>query len=103
MQNKPVSLPSATPVTCGPPWDREIKEEQVLFEISIGVLLGDCSIQKNTSKSIEKCRLKFLQGAKHKEYIYHLHQQYKGYVISDPFYDSKRNTYSFQTVFTPSL
>ena len=77
------------------------KEEQILFEISIGLLLGDCSIQKNSSKKIEKCRLKFLQGAKHKEYIYHLHQQYKKYVISDPFYDCKQKTYSFQTVFHP--
>jgi hypothetical protein len=37
-----------------------------LFQISIGVLLGDCSIQKNTSKSQTKYRLKFLQGGKHK-------------------------------------
>lgn len=43
--------------------------------------------------------MKFLQGAKHKEYIYHLHEEFKDYVLSPPFFDSKRNTYSFQTVF----
>lgn len=70
-----------------------------LFQISIGVLLGDCSIQKKTSKSQTEQRLKFLQGGKHKEYITHLHQEYKEYVISPPFYNLKRNTYSFQTIF----
>jgi len=70
-----------------------------LFQISIGVLLGDCSIQKNTHKSQMKYRLKFLQGGKHKEYITHLHQEYKEYVVSPPFYNLKRNTYSFQTIF----
>ncbi len=62
-------------------------------------MLGDCSIQKNTSKSQTKYRLKFLQGGKHKEYITHLHQEYKKYLISPPFYNLKRNTYSFQTIF----
>ncbi len=70
-----------------------------LLEISIGVLLGDCSIQKNKSKSTERYRLKFLQGAQHKEYIYHLHAEFKDYVLCQPHFDSKRNTYSFQTVF----
>ena len=72
-----------------------------LFQISIACffLLGDCSIQKNTSKSQTKYRLKFLQGGKHKEYITHLHQEYKEYVISPPFYNLKRNIYSFQTIF----
>jgi hypothetical protein len=70
-----------------------------LLEISIGVLLQDASIQKNTSKSKEKYRLKFLQSAKHKKYIYHLHSEYSDYVISKPFFNSERNTYSFQTVF----
>lgn len=46
-----------------------------------------------------KYRLKFLQGGKHKEYITHLHQEYKEYVVSPPFYNIKRNTYSFQTIF----
>ena len=80
-----------------------------MFQISIGVLLGDCSIQKKTLKSQTEYRLKFLQGGKDKEYITHkgygipdmgdLHQEYKEYVISPPFYTLKRNTYSFQTIF----
>ena len=77
--------------------EKYLNEE--LLQTSIGVLLGDCSIQKNKSKSSEKYRLKFLQGEKHKEYIYHLHERYKDYVISQPFYDKKRKTYSFQTIF----
>ena len=36
--------------------------EEKLFQISIGVLLGDASIQKNTSKKVEKWRLKFSQS-----------------------------------------
>lgn len=70
-----------------------------LLEISIGVLFRDCTIQKNTSKSVEKYRLKFLQSANHKEYIYHLHSQFKDYVKTQPFFNSERNTYSFQTIF----
>lgn len=57
-----------------------------LLEISIGVLLQDASIQKNTSKSKVKYRLKFLQSAKHKLYIYHLHKIFKDYIISEPFF-----------------
>ena len=40
-----------------------------LYHISIGVLLGDASIQKNNSKTQTKHRLKFLQSAKHKEFF----------------------------------
>lgn len=78
---------------------KDLKLTERLFEICIGVLLGDASIQKNKSKSSEKYRLKFLQGVKHKEYIYHLHSEFKDYVLSPPYFDKKRNTYSFQTVF----
>lgn len=74
-----------------------------IFWICIGVLLGLARIQRNTSKTKEKYRLKFLQGAKNKEYIYHLHEQFKDYVLSPPFFDSKHNTYSFQTVSTSDL
>ena len=73
--------------------------EERLFQISIGVLLGDASIQKNTSKRVEKWRLKFSQSAKHDAYIHHLHYQFKEYVISEPFFNQTRNMYSFQTVF----
>ena len=70
-----------------------------IFHISIGVLLGDCSLQKNSSRKKDQYKLKFLQGEKHKEYIVHLHQEFKEYVISPPFYDMKRKTYYFQTLF----
>ena len=61
--------------------------EEKLFQISIGVLLGDASIQKNTSKKVGKSRLKFSQSAKHSGYIYHLHDQFKEYAISEPFFN----------------
>lgn len=70
-----------------------------LFEICIGVVLGDASIQRNTSKQIKKYRLKFLQSAKHEKYIFHLHNVFHDYVISQPYFNEKRNTFSFQTVF----
>ena len=76
---------------------------ETLFNISIGVLLGDASIQKNTSKTQTKYRLKFLQSAKHKHYIYHLHNQFKDYLLSVPHFDCKCNTYCFQTVFHPDF
>ena len=71
----------------------------MLFVISIGVLLGDAGIQQNKSVSSEKYRLKFLQGAKRKEYIFHFHSLFHEYVLSEPFLNQQRNTYSFQTVF----
>lgn len=58
------------------------------------MLLGDASIQKSTSKTKEKYRLKFLQGFKNKQYIDHLHNEFKEYVLSSPYFDNKRNTYS---------
>ena len=83
-----------------------LTKQEKLFQISIGVLLGDASIQKNTSKEMEKWRLKFSQSAKHSAYIHHLHDQFKvlstlieEYVISGPSFNQTRNMYSFQTVF----
>lgn len=70
-----------------------------LLQIGIGVLLGDASIQRNSSKSVTKHRLKFLQSRKHKDYIFHLHNEFRLYVSSPPYYNKKRDTYSFQTVF----
>ena len=75
------------------------KVSDPLFEVCVGVMLGDASIQRNTSKKVEKYRLKFLQSAKHKEYIFHLHNVFKKYVISQPYFNEKRNTFSFQTTF----
>ena len=61
------------------------------------------AFKKNTGKTQTKYRLKFLQSAKHKDYIYHLHGEFKDYVLSAPYFDSKRNTYCFQTVFHPDF
>ena len=80
-----------------------MEPNQRLFQISLGVLLGDCSLQKNTHKCKEKYRLKFLQGEKHRQYIVHLHKEFKGFVISPPFHDCLRKTYSFQTLFEESF
>ena len=76
---------------------------QRIFQMSLRVLLGDCSPQKNNTKSQERYRLRFLQGEKHKQYIVHLHQGFKECVISPPFYDLKRKTCSFQTFFEKSF
>lgn len=70
-----------------------------LFEICLGVLLGDASLQKNTSISTLKHRIKFSQGAVHKCYAFHLHDAFRDFVISPPYYNAQRKTYSFQTVF----
>lgn len=69
-----------------------------LFDVIIGVLLGDASIQRNKGKQ-EKQRLKFLQSAKHKDYIFHLHSLLQDFVAAEPFFDPNRKTYSFQTLF----
>ena len=72
-----------------------------LFQVCLGVLLGDATLQKNTSKTTCKHRLKFLQGALHRhgEYLLHLHQIFKPFVISPPFHHVERNTLAFCTVF----
>ena len=70
-----------------------------LFDISIGLLLGDGSIQKNTSKSIEKWRMKILQGKAHGHYVKELHKEFGSRVRADVYFDKKRETYSFSTLF----
>lgn len=69
----------------------------ILFEISIGTLLGYASIQtQNQGKSY---RLKFQQSNKlHRDYLHHLHDQFSDWVLSAPHYDKKRNMWSFQTI-----
>lgn len=78
---------------------RETTLRREIFEISIGVLLGDASIQTNTSKREEKHKLKFLQGKKHELYLYHLYDCYTDFVLSKAFVNSERGCVSFQTVF----
>ena len=70
-----------------------------LFDISIGLLLGDGSLQKNTSKKVEKWRIKFLQGRAHGHYVKELHKEFVGYVRAPVYFDKKRSTYSFSTLF----
>lgn len=68
-----------------------------LFELSIGVLLGDASIQ--TQDGGKTYRLKFSQSQnKHAEYLHHLHNQFHEWVLSDPFFDEKRKMLNFQTI-----
>nr|YP_009733037.1 intron-encoded endonuclease I [Jaagichlorella roystonensis]QHU78333.1 intron-encoded endonuclease I [Jaagichlorella roystonensis] len=74
-------------------------KEKMFDSVVVGVLLGDASIQKNTSKTEEKWRLKFSQQVKHKDYVEHLHLLFKDYVKAKPFYDDKRKMVSFQTLF----
>lgn len=74
-------------------------QENQFNDVVIGVLLGDASIQKNTSKSQEKWRLKFSQQIKQKGYRDHLHEFFGDYVRAKPFYNEKRKMYSFQTLF----
>lgn len=71
--------------------------------VVIGVLLGDASIQRNSSKTEEKWRLKFSQQIKHQSYIEHLHLVFKDYVKAKPFYDDKRKMVSFQSLFDSRL
>ena len=74
---------------------------QTLFEICLGVLLGDASLQKNKSKTSVKHRIKFLQGAlhKHEQYLWHLYGCFSGYVGAKPYNNKKRKTLAFCTLF----
>jgi hypothetical protein len=68
-----------------------------LFEISIGVLLGDASIQ--TQDGGKTYRLKFTQSQnKHSDYLRHLHSQFHDWVLSDPALDNERHMLNFQTL-----
>ncbi len=80
---------------------REYKQtltlSETLFEISIGTLLGDASLQ--TQDGGQSYRLKFQQADRlHREYLIHLHQQFEDWVLSPPFFDEKRKIWSFQTL-----
>ena len=72
-----------------------------IFQVCLGLLLGNASLQKNTSKSVLKYRIKFLQGClqKHGNYCKHLHYLFKDFVIAPPYYNPQRKTLAFNTVF----
>ena len=74
---------------------------QDLFDICLGVLLGDASLQKNKSKSLVKHRIKFLQGClhKHEKYLWHLYDCFSNFVGAKPYKNEKRKTLAFCTLF----
>jgi hypothetical protein len=72
----------------------------ILFEISIGVLLGD----SNLYLAKKGASLKFEQGLKNKIYLFHLFQQYEKWTFrSEPYIRKSTkdktiiHSYSFQT------
>jgi hypothetical protein len=70
---------------------------QTQYEIAVGCLLGDASIQSQDGG--KTYRLKFQQADKlHREYLFHLYDVFNEWVLSPPHFDSKRNMWSFQTI-----
>lgn len=69
-----------------------------LFDLSVGTLLGDTSIQSGDGG--KSYRLKFQQSDRlHRDYLWHLHSEYHDFVLSKtPFFYSKRQMWSFQTL-----
>ena len=60
-----------------------------LFEIGIGTLLGDASLQ--TQDHGKTYRLKFSQSEKnHRDYLFHLHEIFDNWVLSPPHFNGKR-------------
>ncbi len=69
---------------------------QRLFDIAVGGLLGDVTIQ--TQDRGKTYRLKFQQSEKHRDYVFHLHDVFHEWVLSPPHYHHDRNMWSFQTL-----
>lgn len=70
---------------------------QSQLEIALGLLLGDVSIQ--TQDKGKTYRLKFQQSENlHREYIFHLYDIFNEWSLSPPYFDEKRNMWSFQTI-----
>lgn len=68
-----------------------------VFQVSIGTLLGHASLQ--TQDGGKTYRLKFQQSDKlHREYLFHLHTLFRDWVLSPPYFDTKRAMWSFQTL-----
>lgn len=91
-----MNKPTATQRKLLNQYKQTISLSPLLFEISLGTLLGDVSIQtQNQGKSY---RLKFQQSENlHGDYLHHLHDQFHDWVLSPPYYNKKRNMWSFQT------
>jgi hypothetical protein len=73
-----------------------------LLRNSIGLLFGDGSIQRNSSQSVEKWRMKILQG-RDSHYVKELHKEFGDKVRAPVYFDEKRKTYSFFTLFLTDL
>lgn len=70
---------------------------KTLFDLSIGTLLGDASLQ--TQDGGKSYRLKFQQSDNlHRDYLFHLHEQFHDWVLSPPTFNEKRKMWSFQTI-----
>ena len=76
---------------------------QLQFDIGIGVMLGDVSLQSQDGG--QTYRLKFEQGEKHKDYIDHLYLQFKEFCLSEPKSQTRTNAagnpvtnWTFQTI-----
>jgi hypothetical protein len=74
-------------------------------EIAVGLCLGDASLQKQ-SKNKEEYRLKFEWSHKHKDYVFHVYDQFSEWILSPPklqgrFHPLTKNliqTWRFQTI-----
>lgn len=78
-------------------YKKTLSLSESLFEISVGTLLGDASIQ--TQDGGKTYRLKFQQSEHlHRDYLFHLHEQFHDWVLSPPHFNEKRNMWSFQTL-----
>lgn len=68
-----------------------------LFQIGVGTLLGDASIQ--TQDGGKTYRLKYQQSNRlHRDYLFYLHTQWNDWVLSPPHFHEGRNMWSFQTL-----
>jgi len=78
-------------------YKKTLSLSKTLFEISVGTLLGDASIQ--TQDGGKTYRLKFQQSENlHRDYLMSLHREFDDWVLSPPFFDVTRNMWSFQTI-----
>jgi hypothetical protein len=56
------------------------------LEISIGLCLGDASLQKQSTRpeSYKQYRMKFEWGDKNKEYAFHIYETFDEWILSPP-------------------
>ena len=80
------------------------KLTKIQSEILVGILLGDACLQ--TESNGKTCRLRISQSDNHKDYLFHLYEQFKNLTLSPPiryeFHDTrnpskKYSRWSFST------